>query len=183
MKENNKIRARTALSSSLNECNGHANNFKRITRDKFQCTNTNGSRSPNCETKIDKTKEERKHIQPQIKYNRSQRCLEHNDILVQSSFNNTPIYSKFAFHQIIRFTVILLLFVARSVTCQQQQESRQESSQNAGESLYESCFPRRYELNHVNRFHEISFHFNLFNKNNEYVYFLNPSLQLSEVLC
>lgn len=136
-------------SSSSDECNGHVNNFKRISGDKFQCTN--GNRSPNCEIKIDKTNEERAQIRSQMNTKRSQRCLEHNDIIVQSSFNNAPIYSKFAFHQIIHFVVVLLLFaVCSTVNGQQLRETRQITSQNTGESLYESCSLRRFDLNHLN---------------------------------
>lgn len=116
-------------SSTCNECNGHTDSFKRISTDKFLCAN--GSRLPNHEIKIDKTKEECVQIQPNMKYNRSQRCLEHN-IIVQSSLNNAPIYSKFAFHRIIHFIGILLLFVVCSTVNGQQQESRQRT-QNTGE--------------------------------------------------
>lgn len=147
MKEN--IFSAYNTSSSSNECNGHANNFKRISGDKFQCTN--GSRSPNCEIKIDKTNEERAQIRPQMNNERSQRCLEHNDIIVQSSFNNAPIYSKFAFHQIIHFVVVLVLFaICSTVNGQQLRDVRQITSQNTGESLCESSSLHEFDLNHLN---------------------------------
>lgn len=114
------------ISSSLNECNGHTDSFKKISRDKFLCAN--GSRSQNCEKKIDKTNEEHLQIQQRMKYNRSHRC----NIIVQSSLNDAPIYSNFAFQRIIHFIVILLMFDVCYTVNGQHQESRQRT-QNTGE--------------------------------------------------
>lgn len=120
-----------SISSTLNECNGHTDSLKENRSDKFLCEN--GSRSPNCETKIDKTKEERLQIQQRMEYNRSQPCLEHN-IIVQSSLNDASNYSKFAFHRIIiHLIVILLIFDVCYTVNGQQQESRQRTQNSTGE--------------------------------------------------
>ena len=115
-------------SSSSGECNGHVKLFKEINSDMF-VRSTNGNRGiRNSEIKIDKTKGKRIRTQPQMKYSRSQRCLEHNSIVVQKNMVNNAlvIYSKFAFHRIIHFVIVVVLLFAVGSPVRGQQQRQQQ---------------------------------------------------------
>lgn len=123
------------ISSSSDGCNGHVKYFKENNRYDMFVRSTNGNRRiRKYEMKIDKTINKCTEIQAQMNYNRSQRCLEYNNI-VQN--NALPIYSKFAFHRIIHFAAVAVVVVVIFTICspvngQQQQELRQ-TMQNTGE--------------------------------------------------
>lgn len=129
-------------SSCSDECNGHVKYFKEKNSDMFFVRSTNGNhRIQKCEIKIDKTKGKCTWTQPEMKYNRSQqRCLEQKNSIVQKSMNNAlPIYSKFAFHRIIHFIVVIVILfaVCSPVSGQQQQQQQQQElrqiMRNSGE--------------------------------------------------
>lgn len=114
----------------FNDCNGHVKSNKRISDDEFRCTN--GNRCRNLQINIDNAPEVYVH-ETQMKCNRSQCCLSQNN-QVQTSFRNVTIYSKFAFHRIIHFIIIILLFAGCCVVNGQQRDSY-VNVQNTGESF------------------------------------------------
>lgn len=101
-------------------------------RNKCQCRNEN---SQKCENKIDKTNVKCIKMLSPTKCNRSQRFLEHNSIVQNSreyDTSHTIFHSKFAFHRLMNFMIILLFIACTTVNGQQQLDSRQKM-QNTGE--------------------------------------------------
>lgn len=122
-----KQRKLNGISFSSDECNGLVKNIKRTYKDAFRSTNGNHFR--NIHIKIDKPNTVCVRG-PHMTCNRSQRCLTQNTI-VQTSFRTTAICSKFAFHRIICFIVILLF--AKCCTANGQQSETLRNVQNSGE--------------------------------------------------
>lgn len=118
------------INSSSDECNGHVRSIKRTNKDEFRSSNGNRCRNLKINTDKPKVACSFAHTMPQMQCNRSQRCLSHSNT-VQTSFQYAPIYSKFAFHQIVLF-IVILLFTGCCVTNGQHTES-QFNAQNTGE--------------------------------------------------
>lgn len=134
-------------SSSSDECNGHVKYLKEINSDIFVQSTNGNRRIQKCEVKIDKTTGKCTRTQRfHMKQNRSQRCLEYNnnnnDNIVQTSMGIAlPIYSKFAFHRIIHFSVVAIILLCtvcspangQQQQQQQQQEELRQNMRNTGE--------------------------------------------------
>lgn len=136
------MRQRKLCASDINfssyECNGHVNSFK--TTKKHEFPSTNGNRCRNFKINIDNNAPKVCMHKAQMKTkNRSQqRCRRRRrrrsqTYREQTSFRNAATFSEFAFHRIVLFIIVILLYVGCCVANGQQRDFY-ANAQKTGES-------------------------------------------------
>lgn len=115
------------------ECNGHVNSYKTTNKNEFP--STNGNRCRNFKINIDKNAPKVYMHEEKMKTKKrsQQQCRRRSKkYRIQTSFQNAATFSEFAFHRIVLFIIVILLFVGCRVANGQQRDLY-ANAQNTGE--------------------------------------------------